>query len=68
MSWLFKILATIASIAATLLVTVESVRRGLFIASATFAIAKFVVILLFFALLLIVLYVLLTSPKASPSN
>ncbi|MGH9840769.1 MAG: hypothetical protein ACREEM_18480 [Blastocatellia bacterium] len=68
MSLIFKILATIASIVATLLVTVESARRGLFIASAIFAIAKSIVILLFFSLLLIILYLLLTSPKASPAK
>src|SRR5262245_60772219 len=68
MSLLFKLLATIASIVTTLYITVESIRHGLFIVSTIFAIAKVIVILLFFILLSIVLYVLLTSPKASPTK
>ena len=68
MSWILKIFGTIASIAATLFVIVESIRRGLFFASIIFSIAKIVIILLFSTLLLIILYMLLTSPKASPTK
>jgi hypothetical protein len=63
-----KILATIASIISTAIVLIESLRRGLFLASIIFSIAKIAVILLFSALLLIILYLLLTSRKPTPAK
>jgi hypothetical protein len=68
MSLILKILATIASIVTTLFVTVESVRAGLLVASTIFGVAKIIVVLLFSGLLLMILYLLLTSPKASPTK
>ncbi len=68
MTTLLKILATIASIVSTTVVIVESLRRGLFLASIIFSIAKITVILLFSTLLLIILYLLLTSRKATPAK
>lgn len=68
MSFIFKILATMASIITTIFVTVESARAGLLIASAIFGVAKIIVILLFSGLLLVILYLLLTSSKASPTK
>ena len=60
-AWIFKILAVITSIVTTAIVTVESVRRGLIVASTIFGIVKIIVIVLFFAILAIILYLLLIS-------
>ena len=65
MAFIFKILATLTSIVATVFVTVESVRGGLLVASAVFATIKIIVFLLFFALLALVLYLLLARPKSA---
>ena len=65
-AWIFKILAVITSIVTTAIVTVESVRRGLIIASTIFGIVKIIVIVLFFAILAIILYLLLKD--AAPSS
>lgn len=66
-AWIFKILAVITSIVTTAIVTVESVRRGLIIASTIFGIVKIIVIVLFFAILAIILYLLLkdTAPHSA---
>ncbi|MDX2034769.1 MAG: hypothetical protein SF339_29110 [Blastocatellia bacterium] len=68
MALLFKIFSTLLSLVATAFALVESVRRGLFIASAIFAIAKVIVFLVFCLVLLFLLYTLLTSKRESPSN
>lgn len=68
MAFLFKIFSTLLSLVAAVFALVESIRRGLFLASAIFAIAKVVVFLVFCGLLLLVLYMLLTSKHESPSN
>lgn len=65
MAIIFKILATIGSIVATLFITVESVRGDLLVASALFVTIKFIVILLFLALLAVILYLLLARPKSA---
>ncbi|MEO6724881.1 MAG: hypothetical protein ABIU20_01250 [Blastocatellia bacterium] len=65
-AWIFKILAVITSIVTTALLTVESARRGLIIASTVFGIVKIAVIVLFFAILAIILYLLLKD-AAPPS-
>jgi hypothetical protein len=66
MGILLKILSTIASLAATALVIIQTVRSGLFIVSIIFSVAKVIVILLFFSLLMFIMYLLLTSSKNSP--
>jgi len=58
-AWIFKLLALVTSIVSTVLLTVESVRRGLIIASTIFGIIKIVVIVLFFIVLAVILYLLL---------
>lgn len=68
MAVIFKILATIGAIVASVFVTVESVRGGLLVASALFVTIKVIVILLFLALLAIILYLLLKQPKATVVN
>ena len=65
-AWIFKILAVITSIVTTAIVTVESVRRGLIVASTIFGIVKIIVIVLFFAILAIILYLLLKD--ATPTS
>ncbi len=68
MTFLLKLLSTLLSLAATAYTLVETLRRGLFLASAIFTLAKALVFLVFSVLLLLVLYVLLTSKQTSPSN
>ena len=58
-AWIFKLIATIASITTTALLVAESVRRGLIIATTIFGIVKIIVIFLFFAVLAVILYLLL---------
>jgi hypothetical protein len=68
MAMLLKLFATLASLAATILVAIRSVRQAMVVAATIFTLAKFIVILLFSALLLIVLYLLLASPPAAPTK
>lgn len=58
-AWIFKLIATIASIATTALLVAESVRRGLIVATTIFGIVKIIVIFLFLAVLAVILYLLL---------
>ncbi len=58
-AWIFKLLALVTSMVTTVLLTVESVRRGLLIASTIFGIVKIVIIVLFFIILAVILYLLL---------
>jgi hypothetical protein len=58
-TWIFKLLAVLASIVTTALVTVESAQRGLIIVATIIGIIKIIVIVLFFAILAIILYLLL---------
>lgn len=58
-AWIFKLIATLASIATTALLVAESVRRGLIVATTVFGIVKIIVIFLFFAVLAVILYLLL---------
>jgi len=58
-AWIFKLLAVVASIVTTALITAESVRRGLIVAATLFGLIKIIVIVLFFAVLAIILYLLL---------
>ncbi|MGE0885080.1 MAG: hypothetical protein AB7P14_16160 [Blastocatellales bacterium] len=58
-AWIFKILALITSLVTTALVVVESVRRGLLIATTIFGLVKIIVIFLFFTVLAVILYLLL---------
>jgi hypothetical protein len=58
-AWIFKLIATLASIATTALLVTESVRRGLIVATTIFGIVKIIVIFLFFAVLAVILYLLL---------
>lgn len=68
-AWIFKLIATIASIATTALLVTESVRRGLLIATTIIGIIKIIVIFLFFAVLAVILYLLLKdSFRAKPAK
>ena len=58
-TWIFKLLAVLASIVTTALVTVESVQRGLIVVATIFGLIKIIVIVLFFAILAVILYLLL---------
>ena len=58
-TWIFKILAVLASIVTTALVTVESAQRGLLVVATIFGLIKIIVIVLFFAILAVILYLLL---------
>ncbi len=58
-AWIFKLIATIASIATTALLVTESVRRGLIVATTIFGLVKIIVIFLFLAVLAVILYLLL---------
>jgi hypothetical protein len=58
-AWIFKMLAILTSMVTTALLVVESVRRGLLIASTIFGIVKVIVIFLFFAILAVIFYLLL---------
>ena len=58
-AWIFKLIATIASIATAALLVTESVRRGLIVATTIFGLVKIIVIFLFLAVLAVILYLLL---------
>jgi len=58
-TWIFKVLAVLASIVTTALITVESVQRGLIVVATIFGLVKIIVLVLFFAILAIILYLLL---------
>jgi hypothetical protein len=67
LAWIFKLIATIASIATTLLLVTESVRRGLIIATTIFGLVKIIVFVLFLSLLALILYLLLKDASRSKS-
>ncbi|MDX2042680.1 MAG: hypothetical protein SF097_15780 [Acidobacteriota bacterium] len=70
-AWIFKLIATLASIATTALLVTESVRRGLIVATTIFGVVKIIVIFLFFAVLAVILYLLLKDafrPKPAESS
>ncbi len=68
-AWIFKLVATVASIVTTLLLAAESLRRGLIVASTIFGIVKIIVMFLFFAVLAVILYLLLKdSFRAKPAK
>ncbi len=58
-AWIFKLIATIASIVTTLLLVTESVRRGLMVATTIFGLVKIIVFVLFLSVLAVILYLLL---------
>lgn len=66
-AWIFKLLALITSIVTTVLLTVESVRRGLLIVSTIVGVIKIIVIALFFLTLALILYLLLKDAFRSRS-
>ncbi len=70
--WIFKLIATIASIVTTLFLVTESVRRGLLIAMTIFGLVKIIVFVLFLSVLAVILYLLLKdafrSKPAEESN
>ena len=66
-AWIFKLVATVASIVTTVLLAAESLRAGLIVATTIFGILKIIVIFLFFAVLTVILYLLLKdSFRAKP--
>lgn len=68
-AWIFKLVATIASIVTTVLLAAESLRRGLIIATTIFGIVKIIVIFLFLAVLAVILYLLLKDTfRAKPAE
>lgn len=66
MAAILKVLATLTSLATTILVIVASLRQGLIIAWAIFSVVKIIIVVIFLALLLLILYLLLTTKKVSP--
>ena len=68
MSLLLKLFATVASLLATLLAIHETLRRGIFVVSFIFGLAKLLVFLLFCGLLLLITYLLVASRPSPPSN
>ena len=68
-AWIFKLVATIASIVTTVLLAAESLRRGLIVATTIFGIVKIIVIFLFLAVLAVILYLLLKDAfRAKPAE
>lgn len=68
-AWIFKLVATVASIVTTALLAAESLRRGLIVATTIFGLIKIIVIFLFFAVLAVILYLLLKdSFRAKPAS
>lgn len=65
MALIFKILAVLTSLATTVLLTIASVRSGLFVVATIFGLIKIMVIVLFSALLLLILYLLVSANKKS---
>ncbi len=67
-AWIFKLVATAASIATTVLLAAESLRQGLIVATTIFGVVKIIVILLFLSVLAVILYLLLRARPAEELN
>lgn len=67
MTFIIKVLSLLTTIATTLFLTVEGIRRGLLIVSTVFGLVKFLVMIIFIGLLLMILYFLF-QPGASRSE
>lgn len=65
MALILKIFAVLTSLATTVLLTIASVRSGLFVVATIFGLIKITVIVLFCALLLLILYLLVSANKKS---
>lgn len=68
MAFILKILAILTSLATTVLLTVVSLRSGLFLVATIFGLVKIIVIVLFAALLLLIFYLLLSSRPKPPAQ
>ncbi|MBI1762468.1 MAG: hypothetical protein HYR56_13630 [Acidobacteria bacterium] len=68
MGFLFKLVASLVSLATTLLLVFESARRGLLILTTVLGILKIIVFVAFVALLAIICYLLLRSANSSPAT
>ncbi len=67
MAFIIKVLSLLTTIATTLFLTVEGIKRGLLIVSTVFGLVKFLVMIIFIGLLLLILYFLF-QPGASRSE
>lgn len=68
-AWIFKLVATFASIVTTVLLAAESLRRGLNVATTIFGVVKIIVIFLFLSVLAVILYLLLKDAfRAKPAE
>lgn len=67
MAFIIKVLSLLTTIATTLFLTVEGIKRGLLIVSTVFGLVKFLVMIIFIGLLLMILYFLF-QPGASRSE
>ncbi|MBK6797067.1 MAG: hypothetical protein IPG76_09835 [Acidobacteria bacterium] len=67
MAFIIKVLSLLTTIATTLFLTVEGIKRGLLIVSTVFGLVKFLVMIIFIGLLLMILYFLF-QPGTSRSE
>ncbi|MBK8313803.1 MAG: hypothetical protein IPL01_07135 [Acidobacteria bacterium] len=67
MAFIIKVLSLLTTIATTLFLTIEGIKRGLLIVSTVFGLVKFLVMIIFIGLLLMILYFLF-QPGTSRSE
>lgn len=67
MGFLLKIIASLVSLATTMLLLAESARRGLLILTTVLGVLKIAVFVVFLALLSIICYLLFRSAQPKPA-
>ena len=68
MGLILKIIGVLTTLVTSVLLLIETLRRGVFILGLVFGVLKVAMIVIFIGLLLVVFYVLLTSRKSSENN
>ncbi len=61
MAFLFKLLATLASLATTVLLLFESVRRGLLVLTTVLGVLKLIIFIVFLGLAVVICYLIFRS-------
>jgi len=68
MGTIFKLITMLTTMAATMLLTFESARRGAFIFWTILGVLKIIVLVAFCALLIVIIYVLLSPQEPRERN
>lgn len=68
MGFVLKLVASLVSLATTLLLLAESARRGLLVLTTIFGVLKIIVFVMFLALLIFICYLLFRSANSQPTT